>query len=142
MVALENYCAFWTDLSLIEFQLLPTVQNAPFLNDIATLALATMKSKARAMQKPEKFYLKGIKTNSLIYRLAKDFGDTLFGITEDVLKGAQDFNGFQASIPSLTDLIHALGNAQMEFGRCCTEEERYVHADSCRFGGTEDRADS
>ena len=79
------------------------------------------------MQKSGKFYLKGIRTNSLIHTLAKDFGDTLFGITEDVLKGAQDFNGFQASIPGLTVLIHALGNAQMEFGRCCTEEERYVH---------------
>jgi len=71
----------------------------------------------RAMQKSGKFYLKGIRTNSLIHTLAKDFGDTLFGITEDVLKGAQDFNGFQASIPGLTVLIHVLGNAQMEFGR-------------------------
>ncbi|KAG2579731.1 hypothetical protein PVAP13_6NG292303 [Panicum virgatum] len=49
----------------------------------------------RAMQKLGKFYLKGIRTNSLIHTLAKDFGGTLFGITEDVLKGAQDFNGFQ-----------------------------------------------
>ena len=38
------------------------------------------------MQKSGKFYLKGIRTNSLIHTLAKDFGDILFGITEDVLK--------------------------------------------------------
>lgn len=112
---LENYCAFYNDLDHIELVLLPAAQNAQVLNNASSLALAAIKSKARAMSKSGKCYLKGIRGNSEIYTSAREFGDALFGIVDDVLRGATPFNDFLASIPNLIVRIQALKNIDMEF---------------------------
>jgi hypothetical protein len=112
---LENYCAFYTDLDHIELVLLPAAQNAQVLNNASSLALAAIKSKAHAMNESGKCYLKGIRRNSEIYTSAREFGDTLFGIVDDVLRGATPFNVFLGSIPNLIVRIQALKNIDMEF---------------------------
>lgn len=112
---LENYCAFYNDLDHIELVLLPAAQNAQILNNASSLALAAIKSKARAMSKSGKCYLKGIRRKSEIYTSAREFGDTLFGIVDFVLRGATAFNDFLASISNLIVRIQALKNIDMEF---------------------------
>lgn len=112
---LENYCVFYDDLDHIELVLLPDVQHAQVLDNASSLALAAIKSRARAMTTSGNGYLQGIRRNSEIYRSARDFGETLFGIIDDVLRGATPFAHFVANIPILIVQLQALKNLDMEF---------------------------